>query len=138
MEGRRIEDLRIGQGAEREFLVTEDMGRKFAGLTGDFNPLHLDGEYAGQTAFKGKIAHGMLVAGFISGVIGNDFPGKGSIYMKQDLSFLRPVRYGDVIRVRVEAAGIDDAESRVELKTDCYNGRGEKVISGTALVMLAQ
>lgn len=133
-----IKELKIGQNVEKEFLVTEEMGKKFAELSNDFNPVHVNQEYAEKTMFKGKIAHGMLIGSFISGVIGNDFPGEGTIYMKQDLKFVKPVRYGDSIRVRVEVVEINMDQSRVELQTNCYNQKNEKVVDGTALVLLTQ
>ena len=85
---KKIEELYVGQTYLKKFHVKEEMGQKFAELSGDFNPIHLDGEFAKDSRFNGKIAHGMLVASFISGVIGNDFPGQGSIYMKQELKFI--------------------------------------------------
>lgn len=132
----RFKDLQIGQGVVREFPVTEQMGQQFAQLSGDFNPIHFDEDYAGKTMFEGKIAHGMLVGGFISGVLGNDFPGEGTIYLKQDLKFLRPVRYGDTIQVRVTIAEKDEDRFRLKLSTDCYNQKEELVVEGMALVML--
>lgn len=132
----RFKDLQIGQGVKRDFPVTEEMGQKFAELSGDFNPIHLDESYAEKTMFKGKIAHGILVGGFISGVLGNDFPGEGTIYLKQDMKFVRPVRYGDTVQVRVTITDKDENKSRLELSTDCYNQNEELVVSGNALVML--
>ncbi len=131
-----FKDLQVGQGVTRDFPITEEMGRQFAELSGDFNPIHLDDEYAKKTMFGGKIAHGILVGGFISGVLGNDFPGEGTIYLKQDMKFVRPVRYGDTIQVRVTITNKDESKSRLELSTDCYNQKEELVVSGNALVML--
>lgn len=136
MRNYSISDLQIGQSVEKEFLVTEEMGQRFAELSNDYNPVHLNQEYAEKTVFKGKIAHGMLISSFISGVIGNDFPGGGSIYMSQDLKFVKPVRYGDTIKVCVEILEINIDKLRVTLQTDCFNQKDEKVISGTALVMM--
>lgn len=131
-----IHNLKQGDYYEKDFYIEESMGEKFAELSGDYNPVHLNKEYAEKTIFKGQIAHGMLVASFISGVIGNDFPGEGTIYMKQDLQFLKPVRYGDTIKVRIEADVIYLEKSRVSFRTECYNQKEEKVIAGTALVMV--
>lgn len=136
MESYKITDLHIGQKKEKEFYVSEEMGRKFAEVCGDFNPVHFDDAFAEKTVFGKKIVHGMLVGSFISGVIGNEFPGNGSIYMKQELKFVKPVYYGDKVRVCVEVSEIDTVKSRVELHTDCYNQLDEMVISGVALVMM--
>ncbi len=130
----RIDEYSIGQKYEKEFTVTEEMGEQFAKVSSDYNEIHLNEEYAKNTQFKGRIVHGMLVASFISGVIGNDFPGSGTIYLGQDLKFLFPVRYNDTIRVEVEVGNIVTEKSRLELNTCCYNQNGEMVISGKALV----
>lgn len=132
----RIIDFYVGQSFTKRFHVEEEMGAKFAALSQDFNPVHLDEEFANKTQFKGKIAHGMLVASFISGVIGNDFPGNGSIYMKQDLKFLAPVRYGDDIDVCIEIKDIIIEKSRMVLLTTCTNQNGKIVIGGEATIML--
>ena len=134
MKSYSIHDLNTGDRFEKIFDIEEQMGEKFAELSQDFNPIHLNQDYAEKTMFQGKIAHGMLVASFISGVIGNDFPGEGTIYLKQDLKFVSPVRYGDKIRVCVEVSEIEIERARVTLQTDCYNQNNEKVIAGTALV----
>lgn len=106
----------------------------FAKVTGDENPVHLDEVYAAQTRFGGRIAHGMLVAGFISAVLGNDLPGPGAIYLSQTLKFRRPVRIGDEVAARVEVTEIDAARARVSLKTVCEVA-GELVVDGEAVVL---
>ncbi len=133
-----IRNLEVGQGVEKKFFIDEELGKKFAEISGDFNPVHLNDDYAKKTMFRGKIAHGMLLGSFISGILGNEFPGEGTIYLKQDFSFLKPVRYGDCIKICVVVNSIDEEKSRVELQTDCYNQKGEKVLLGKALVMLPQ
>ena len=130
-----ISQLTEGLTAEEAFFVTEEMGRKFAEISGDTNPVHLDSEYAEGTRFHGRIAHGMLIGSFISKVIGTSLPGEGSIYMKQDMKFLRPVRYGDTITVKVSVRELQKERNRVILSTDCFNQNGEQVIAGEALVM---
>ncbi|PJB38873.1 MAG: enoyl-CoA hydratase, partial [Deltaproteobacteria bacterium CG_4_9_14_3_um_filter_51_14] len=95
MVGKTIEDLKIGDRAEFSKTVSETDIYLYAGVTGDFNPAHINEEYAKKTFFKTRIAHGMLCAGFISAVMANKLPGPGCIYLKQELSFLAPVRIGD-------------------------------------------
>lgn len=134
MKSYSMEQLSVGQKCEKEFAIGEKDGRDFAAVSKDTNPLHLDEDYARQTRFGGRIAHGMLLGGYISSLLGTELPGEGSIYMKQDLRFLRPVRYGDTIRVALEVTELDFEKMRAVLSTNCYNQKGEQVIAGTALV----
>jgi 3-hydroxybutyryl-CoA dehydratase len=120
--------------AEFSKTVSESDIYLYAGVTGDFNPAHINEDYAKQTFFKTRIAHGMLSAGFISMVIGNKLPGTGSIYVTQNLEFLAPVRIGDTITARVEIVDIVDEKNRVRLKTTCFNQEGTQVLGGEAVV----
>ena len=130
-----IEDLEIGMRAEYERDVTQDMIESFAEVSGDHNPLHLDDEYAQGTIFKGRIAHGMLSAAFISKVFGTVMPGKGSVYISQTLRFLAPVRIGDTVRTTVEVTAIDPEKRRVSFKSRCRVG-STVVIDGDALILV--
>jgi 3-hydroxybutyryl-CoA dehydratase len=132
--GKSIERLQVGDAAEFAKTVTETDIYLYAGITGDFNPAHVNEVYAKNTFFKTRIAHGMLTAGFISAIIANQLPGPGTIYLKQDLSFLAPVRIGDTITGRVEILEIIAEKNRVRLKTTCSNQDGVVVLSGEGLV----
>jgi len=134
MIGKTIHDLNIGDTAEFSKTVSESDIYQFAGITGDFNPAHMNEEYAKKTFFRTRIAHGMLSAGFISTAIGTKLPGTGSIYIQQNLSFLAPVRIGDTITARVEVIEIMDGKNRVRLKTVCVNQEGTQVLDGEAVV----
>lgn len=134
MIGKTIGELKIGDTAEFAKTVSESDIYLYAGITGDFNPAHINEDYAKNTFFKTRIAHGMLSAGFISTVIGNELPGTGSIYVKQDLRFLAPVRIGDTITARVEVIEIIAEKKRVRLKTTCINQDGTHVLDGEAVV----
>lgn len=134
----RFEDLQAGQTAEFSKTVTEADVVLFAGVTGDFNPAHLDAVYAAKSAFGGRIAHGMLTASFISTVLAMRLPGPGTIYLSQNLRFLRPVKIGDTVTARVEVAEVIPARRRVRLLTTCSNQEGERVIDGEALVLVPQ
>ena len=134
----RFEELAPGAEATMEHTVTDAMLRAFADLTGDHNPVHLDEEAAKRTPFKGRIAHGMLGAGFISATIATRLPGPGTIYLGQSLKFTRPVRIGDTVTTRVEVAEVMPAERRVRLLTRCTNQHGKTVIEGEALVMVPE
>ena len=134
MIGKTIGELKIGDTAEFAKTVSESDIYLYAGITGDFNPAHINEDYAKNTFFKTRIAHGMLSAGFISTVIGTKLPGTGSIYVKQDLRFLAPVRIGDTITARVEIIEIIAEKKRVRLKTTCINQEGIQVLDGEAVV----
>ncbi len=134
MIGKTIGELKIGDTAEFAKTVSESDIYLYAGITGDFNPAHINEDYAKNIFFKTRIAHGMLSAGFISTVIGNELPGTGSIYVKQDLRFLAPVRIGDTITAHVEVIEIMDGKNRVRLKTVCVNQEGTQVLDGEAIV----
>ena len=130
-----LEDLHVGQTAERRRRVREADIAAFAAVTGDDNPLHLDEAYAATTSFKGRIAHGMLSAGYISAVLGTQLPGPGAIYVSQSLNFRRPVRIGDEVTAEVKVAAIDAARGRVTLETACVVA-GKTVVEGEAVVMV--
>jgi 3-hydroxybutyryl-CoA dehydratase len=106
----------------------------FAGVSGDFNPAHVDEEYAKKTFFKTRIAHGMLSAGFISAVLAHKLPGPGTIYLRQELDFTAPVKIGDTITATAEVIDIDRENKQVTLKTVCTNQKDKVVINGTAVV----
>lgn len=134
MTGKTYDQLSIGDSDRFSKTVTDADIYLFAGVTGDLNPAHIDEAYAQGTFFKTRIAHGMLSAGFISAVIGMRLPGPGSVYMKQSLNFLAPVRIGDTITARAEVIEKIDEKKRVRLKTVCVNQDGVEVLSGEALV----
>jgi 3-hydroxybutyryl-CoA dehydratase len=134
MRGRSIEMLKRGDWAEFTKTISEADVYLFAGVTGDLNPAHVDETYARTTFFKTRIAHGMLLAGLISTVIGTQLPGPGTIYVRQELDFLAPVRFGDTVTARVEVMEILAEKNRVRLKTTCVNQAGKVVVDGVALV----
>lgn len=128
--------LHVGASATFSKTVTESDVVLYAGITGDFNPVHIDAVYAEGTRFKGRIAHGMLSAGFISACIAMQLPGPGTIYLSQSLRFTRPVRIGDTVTARVEVAEWHAAKRRARLTTTCVNQAGETVIEGEAMVLV--
>ena len=134
MIGLTIEALHVGQTAQFGKTISESDIYLYAGITGDQNPAHINESYARETFFKTRIAHGMLCAGLISTVLGNRLPGYGTIYIRQELNFLAPVRIGDTITARAEVVEIISAKNRIRLKTDCINQDGIRVIDGEALV----
>ena len=134
MIGKTIDELKVGDSAKFSKTISESDVYLFAGITGDFNPAHVDEDYAKNTYFKTRIAHGMLTASFISTVIGTMLPGPGSIYMRQAVNFLAPVHIGDTITACAEISEIIPDKKRIRLKTYCLNQKGETVLDGEALV----
>jgi len=134
MIGKAIDALAVGDSAQFSKTVTETDIYLFAGISGDFNPAHVDEEYSRKTYFGTRIAHGLLSAGFISAVLGNQLPGPGTIYLRQELTFLGTVKIGDTITARVEVTEIDTAKGRVRLLTTCDNQEGKRVLTGEAVV----
>ena len=129
-----IEDLEVGMMRSLQKEVTDLDIELFAQVSTDHNPVHLDEAYAQDTIFEGRIAHGMLTAGLISAVIGEQLPGHGTVYMGQSLKFLAPVRPGDVVTAEVEVLEIDYAKRRVRLDTRCLVD-GKPVLKGEAMVL---
>ncbi len=134
MLGKTMEELKMGDTAEIQKTISETDVYLYAGITGDMNPAHLNEEYARGTFFKTRIAHGMLIAGLISTILGNKLPGPGTIYTHQSVDFLAPVRFGDTITARAEVVGLDAEKNRVRLKTTCMNQEGTLVLDGEAFV----
>lgn len=132
-----IDQLTVGMTASYERVVTIADIEAFAAVSGDRNPVHLDEEFAKSTRFKGRIAHGMLGASFISTVLASQLPGAGTIYLGQTLSFKRPVRPGDKVEARVTVAHILQDKGQVVLTTQCRVGE-TLVIDGEATVLAPQ
>ncbi len=129
-----IEEMEIGMNRYVEKTITDRDIELFAEVSTDHNPVHLDDDYARDTIFEGRIAHGMLTAGLISAVIGEQLPGHGSVYLGQSLKFKAPVRPGDRVRAEVTVREIDYAKRRVTL--DCLCSIKDKpVLTGEALVL---
>lgn len=129
-----IEDIEMGMTRHLRKQVTDRDIELFAEVSTDRNPVHLDDDYAQDTIFEGRIAHGMLTAGLISAVIGEQLPGHGTVYMGQTLKFLAPVRPGDMVYAEVKVAGIDHGKRRVTLECHCAV-EGKKVLIGEAVVL---
>ncbi|HLZ21325.1 MAG TPA: MaoC family dehydratase [Ktedonobacterales bacterium] len=134
VEGMAAQLPTVGMAATRSRTITEADIVLYAGLTGDQNPIHLDADFAARSPFGGRIAHGMLTAGLISAVLGNDLPGPGAIYLAQSLRFLAPVRIGDTITARVEVTAVRADRHIVTLRTECANQDNLVVLSGEAVV----
>lgn len=133
---RPYEEIEIGETASITKMISEADIVNFAGITGDFNPIHIDPEYARATMFGERIAHGMLTASFLSTLVGCGIPGKNALYLSQELKFVRPVKIGDTITATAEVVEKIDAKRRVVMKTVITNQRGEVVVDGKAVAMV--
>lgn len=135
MLGKTIEEISIGDTADFTKSVSGYDIYSFAGVTGDFNPAHIDSEFASGTEFGKTIAHGILSIGFISNVLGTQLPGPGCITVNMECDFKKPVFIGDTITATVEVIKKDEAKNRAWLHTFCTNQRGELVVDGEAVMM---
>jgi 3-hydroxybutyryl-CoA dehydratase len=135
IEDIKFAELTIGQQASMSKTISEYDVYTFAGVTGDFNPVHINSEFAKKSMFGERIAHGMLSAGLISAVIGTSLPGANTIYMGQELSFRAPVKFGDTITATVEVLEKIEGKNRVILKTTVTNQDGKVVTDGKATVL---
>jgi 3-hydroxybutyryl-CoA dehydratase len=134
MIGKTINELKVGDAAQFAKTIAESDIYLYAGVTGDLNPAHVNEEYAKNTFFKTRIAHGMLLAGLISAVIGTILPGPGTIYINQELNFLAPVRIGDTITAHVEVVQVISEKNRIRVKTFCMKQDGTTVLDGEGIV----
>ena len=137
MPGLFLEDLTVGQSAEARRTVTADDIDRFAAVSGDHNPVHVDEAYAAATPFKSRIAHGMLAGAFISALLGDELPGAGAIYISQSLKFRRPIHIGDEVTTRGEITAIDARHGHVTMKTTCSVG-GKPAVTGEAVMLVAK
>ncbi len=130
-----IDQLTVGQTASFRKTITETDVISFASASGDMNPVHIDKLAGKESIFGDRVAHGLLVSGLISTVLGTRLPGNGTIYLGQEMKFTRPTYIGDTITAMVEVEEIDHEKNRIRLKTTCTNQDGVVVITGTATAM---
>ena len=134
-KGKTILELNVGDFVESIKRIEDKDVVMFSEVSGDKNPVHLDEEYASTTRFKHRIAHGHLVSSLFSALLGTELPGEGSIYLAQDIRYLKPVYLNDEIRAVVKVVECDTTRNRVKLETNAYNQNNEMVISGMAEIM---
>lgn len=135
LHGYYFEDLEVGMHDVFAKTITDTDIVVFAGISGDTNPVHLNHEFASQTMFEGRIAHGMLSAGFISTVIGTKMPGPGCIYVAQSLKFKAPVRVGDTVAAHCTVTELMPEKKFIKMSTQCMVG-DKVVIDGEATIMV--
>jgi 3-hydroxybutyryl-CoA dehydratase len=134
MMGKPIEQIRPGQTAAFTKTLAESDVYLYAGITGDLNPAHVNEVYARNTFFKTRIAHGMLLVGLISTVLGNLLPGPGTVYVRQETDFLSPARIGDTVTATVEVTHVLKEKNRIRARTFCTNQDGTLLLDGEAVV----
>ena len=133
--GIALEEMEIGQSAEAVRTVTEADLDMFAKVSGDYNPVHMDEEFACATPFRGRIAHGALVASYISGVLGNQLPGPGAIFLGLNMRFFHPVRIGDEVTTRVSVKSVDLKARKAVMECVCQV-KGNVTMQAEAEVMV--
>ncbi len=130
-----LEDLTIGMSAQKTMIVDAEKIETFAALSGDYNPVHMNAEYAANTMFGRRIAHGALSASLVSAILGNDLPGPGSIFVELNLRFRRPAFIDDEITGRAEIIEINEKTGRITMKVACYVN-SKQIIRGDAGIMV--
>ena len=129
------ENIKVGDTASFSKTITEYDVYGFAGITGDFNPVHINNEKAKESIFGERIAHGMLSASLISTVLGTHLPGEGTVYLGQDIKFKLPVKFGDTLTAKVEVLEKNDDKRIIKLLTQVHNQDGKIVVDGVATVL---
>lgn len=131
----KIDDIKIGHKVSKETVIKEKLVEDYGHLINDLNPAHFDSEYASKTFFKKRIAHGMFIGSLFSGILGMEYPGKGSIYLSQSLKFTAPVYFDDVITSEITVKEIFKDKNRVIFTCEAKNQDGTLVVIGEAVIM---
>jgi len=127
-------ELEVGQRAIRELAVDGEMVRKYAEITGDYNPLHFDAEFAAQTRFGRLMAQGGIATGLLHALVAMEMPGPGSVFMRQSWSFPVPVYIGDTLHAEATVKSVRAKRNMAELEFEVKNQDGTIVLKGEALV----
>jgi 3-hydroxybutyryl-CoA dehydratase len=136
MNSKDIDEIKIGDHESFSKTITETDVYMFAGITGDMNPIHVNRSYAATTKFAQPIAHGILSLGLISKVLGTQLPGPGAIYLRQTITFTKPVFIGDTVTASVEVIDKDMEKRRLRLRTWCQNQEGDLLMEGEASLII--
>lgn len=131
-----FDKIKVGLSHDFEVIIDEELVEKFANISGDFNPLHMNEAYAKETKFVKRICHGMLLASFFSRLVGMYLPGVNALYFAQKLNFVGPCFIGDKITVYGEVIDKSEATRIIKLKTTIKNQQAELLIEGTAQVLV--
>lgn len=128
--------FKVGDKINLSVHITDEMVRQFAAVSGDFNPMHIDDEYAAKTRFKKRIAHGMLSGALISRALGQHL-GPGGIYLSQTMKFMSPVFIGDTLSVELTVSNFREDRGIGAIETLVKNQNGELCVKGEAMIMAA-
>lgn len=131
-----FDEIKVGLIHNFEVIIDEELIKKFANISGDFNPLHMDEQYAKETKFGKRVVHGMLLASFFSRLVGMYLPGKNALYFSQNLNFVEPCFIGDKIIVQGEIMDKSEATKIIKLKTSIKNKEGKLLVEGTSQVII--
>lgn len=134
----RFDELTVGMSVELKRIVDDASVRAFAEVSGDMNPIHLDAEVASRSRFGERIAHGMFAGAMISALIASELPGPGSVYLKQELRFLKPIRVGSTVRTRLELISLDSPRRRAQVATKCLDEGGNLLVDGEATIWVPE
>lgn len=134
----RFEDIELGQKKKFTIKITESMVNNFAMISGDYNPLHMDENYASTTPFKSRLCHGMLLASLFSRLVGMYMPGKNALYFSQSLNFTSPCFINDEVTIEGEVLDKSAATRIITLKTSIYNQTGKCLVDGLAKVIVRE
>ena len=132
----QFNDIEIGQTETFELVITESMLDDFARLSGDYNPLHMNENYAYSTIFKRRVCHGMLLASFFSRLVGMYIPGKNALYFSQTLKFIHPCFIDDTLKIEGKVLDKSESTKLITLKTSVFNDMGKCIIDGQAKVLV--
>lgn len=135
-ENLNLDDIRVGMAREFSVSIDEEMVDQFANLSGDFNPLHMDEDYAQNTRFGKRVVHGMLLASFFSRLVGMHLPGKKALYLLQNLKFKNPAFIGDQLRVVGKVTSVSEQLKIITLETIILNSGGQILVEGEAKVSI--
>lgn len=130
-----ISDIEVGDSIETEKLMTHDMVIEFANISNDFNPVHLDSEYASHSRYKKQIIHGLMAASLFSGLFGTQLPGEGCVYKSQNIRFKRPIYIGDTVTAKIEVTSVQPDKKLVTFTTKCLV-KGRVMIDGESEIFI--
>jgi 3-hydroxybutyryl-CoA dehydratase len=130
-----IEEIKIGDSAEISKLMSPDMVKAFAEISEDFNPVHLDENYASKSRYKKQIIHGLMATSLFSGLFGTKLPGEGCVYKSQNIIFKRAIYIGDTVTARVEVTNVDIKKKLLLFSTCCFV-KGKIMIYGNSEIFI--
>ena len=133
-----FDSINVGINYEFKIIITEKLISDFSVISGDFNPLHMDENYATKTKFKKRVCHGMLLASFFSRLIGMYIPGKQALYFSQSLNFISPCFIGDTVKVTGTVTKKTSATKMLTIKTEIHNQNNDCIVNGVAKVIVRE